>query len=327
MGPREESRQAGGTCTVVMYHYVRPAYTGEGIIGLSVDDFDAQLGALCSRYRMLQPEEFHDRLASRLAFPDGSCLLTFDDGLRDHYDYVLPVLRRHGVAGLFFILTKPLLEGRMATTHKVHLLRQRLGDREFRARVWERLPAKWRQPASDGGAGPQTARQRYRWDAPELAQVKELLNYRLPYPLTDRLIGGLFRRHVGDERKEAARFYLGRPELREMLSAGMAIGGHGHAHRIYARLKQAEQAQDVDRCLDALQQMTGRSVWAFCYPFGKPSTFTPGTWAHLERRGIRCAFASEPGVNRVGDNPYAFKRVDPKDVGARAVMEPDRCAA
>ena len=39
--------------------------------------------------------------------PENSCLLTFDDGYKDHIDYVLPELMKRKLQGSFF----PLSEG------------------------------------------------------------------------------------------------------------------------------------------------------------------------------------------------------------------------
>ena len=54
-------------------------------------------------------------------------LLTFDDGLRDHIDCVLPVLRTRNLWGLFYVPSKPIAEGRLLDVHKVHLALGRLG--------------------------------------------------------------------------------------------------------------------------------------------------------------------------------------------------------
>ena len=60
--------------------------------------------------------------------PDG-VLLTFDDGLRDHRDFVLPVLRERGLFGLFYVASGPAITGRILDVHKVHLAVGRMGGR------------------------------------------------------------------------------------------------------------------------------------------------------------------------------------------------------
>ena len=60
--------------------------------------------------------------------PDG-VLLTFDDGLRDHRDFVLPVLRERGLFGVFYVASGPAITGRILDVHKVHLVLGRMGGR------------------------------------------------------------------------------------------------------------------------------------------------------------------------------------------------------
>ena len=59
-------------------------------------------------------------------------LLTFDDGLSDHYQYVLPELRRRGLWGIFYIPAGPYQSGRMLDVHCIHLLIGRYGGEKVK---------------------------------------------------------------------------------------------------------------------------------------------------------------------------------------------------
>ena len=54
-------------------------------------------------------------------------LLTFDDGLADHYEHVLPLLVERGLFGFFYICTAPYATGRLLDVHRIHLYLGRLG--------------------------------------------------------------------------------------------------------------------------------------------------------------------------------------------------------
>ena len=56
--------------------------------------------------RYLSREEFESACESGRA-ADG-LVLTFDDGLIDHYRYVLPLLVERGLFGIFYVCTAPL---------------------------------------------------------------------------------------------------------------------------------------------------------------------------------------------------------------------------
>ena len=111
----------------VMYHYVRPAADGLPYFPyLSLADFERQLDDFASDYGFVDRDAFV-RWAEGGPAPDG-VLLTFDDGLRDHVDYVLPALQARGLFGLFYVSSGPAITGRILDVHKVHLALGRLGS-------------------------------------------------------------------------------------------------------------------------------------------------------------------------------------------------------
>ena len=95
---------------VVMYHYVRESIesSSSGIRPLLTGEFEEQLDWLEENYRIVSPEEFLSA-AKGGYLRDGKapCLLTFDDGTRDHLDVVAPILMRRSLSGVFFVLTWP----------------------------------------------------------------------------------------------------------------------------------------------------------------------------------------------------------------------------
>ena len=112
----------------VMYHYVRPAADGLPYFPyLSLADFERQLDDFASDYGFVDRDAFV-RWAEGGPAPAG-VLLTFDDGLRDHVDYVLPALQARGLFGLFYVSSGPAVTGRILDVHKVHLALGRLGVR------------------------------------------------------------------------------------------------------------------------------------------------------------------------------------------------------
>ena len=110
-----------------MYHYVRPAEDGLPYFPyLSLADFERQLDDFASDYGFVDRDAFI-RWAEGGPAPAG-VLLTFDDGLRDHVDYVLPALQARGLFGLFYVSSGPAVTGRILDVHKVHLALGRLGS-------------------------------------------------------------------------------------------------------------------------------------------------------------------------------------------------------
>lgn len=95
---------------ILMYHYVSPLPPGADDIriGLTVEPnvFQQHIDYLVTAgYKPISLYEIRDALLSGQPLPPNPVVLTFDDGYIDHYDYVFPVLQRHGFTATFFIIT------------------------------------------------------------------------------------------------------------------------------------------------------------------------------------------------------------------------------
>ena len=79
--------------TIVTYHYVREISGSNypNIKGLEFSGFKRQLDYLEKNFNIIKPL---DLINNSFSLPENSCLLTFDDGLKDHIKYVLPELNK-----------------------------------------------------------------------------------------------------------------------------------------------------------------------------------------------------------------------------------------
>lgn len=303
-------------CLTTMYHYVRDGAgpSERDIHGLTPRDFEAQLDRLCDGMTPIDWPTLVAWRAERTSIPENAFLLTFDDGLADHFEVVFPILESRGLRGVFFVQSNVLIDGTMDSAHEIHLLIHTLGTASLGELVRERL-------ASHGIAGdrdcfhfdPRQAHLTYPYETPEAAELKYLLAFVLPCDLRNELIHELFISHVGDPREYAARWYLQWDQIIALEAAGHTIGGHGHDHEPYVRLTVSEQARDMVRCASILREGLGAGRRPFSYPYG----------SHDEDIARRCAFCGfvngfttrEGWVDRHAD-PHRLCRVDTINVDA-----------
>lgn len=110
----------------LMYHYVRPEPVGlDSFVYLHVSDFARQLDWLADHIGFVSRADFERAIET--CQPPSGALLTFDDGLADHYDHVLPILRDRGLWGTFYIPTGVYQTGKLLDVHRIHLLLGRFG--------------------------------------------------------------------------------------------------------------------------------------------------------------------------------------------------------
>lgn len=303
------------TLLTVMYHYVRDVKDTEfpELKALDIDAFRAQVDYCASRYEMAS-------LASALAFLSGEyqperplCLLTFDDGLADHYEHVTPILVDRGIQGVFFLTTGCIEEGFVLSVHKSHFLMAFLGFHRYRDELLNRLQAL--HPGLTPVPDEVRAGQTYRWDELEVATFKYLMNYQLTPDLRDEVLTSVFLDALGGEEEFAARVYLSWARAREMQAAGMSIGGHTHTHPVLSECAPTRQREEIERCNSLLTRRMGKQeLLPFAYPYGKQTTFNSVSVDLLRGVGFACAFSTEVGMGVRGVDPFAVPRVDPKDL-------------
>jgi peptidoglycan/xylan/chitin deacetylase (PgdA/CDA1 family) len=301
---------------VVMYHYVRdlPNTSFPRIKGMLTSDFRQQLAALQNQYEMATLESALDFLQGVYSPHRDLCLLTFDDGLNDHYSEVTPILVDHDLQGLFFLITSCLQEHCVAPVHMNHFLMATLDfefyRRDFFQRLHELVPCIQSYNEIDNA----TAQRIYRWDTPEIASFKYLFNFMLDWSIRDQVVKALFEEHIGDEKSFSQTLYPSWEEARQMQTAGMLMGGHSHQHKPLATLSDEELHWDLSTCQGLLaEHLQPQDLWPFSYPYGKQDSFNDAAVRQLKRLGFSCSFGTEVGVNLPGMDLFALRRIDCKD--------------
>lgn len=303
-------RDGEAELVAIVYHYVRDPTTSRfpRIKGMTPFEFRNQIAQLRRCYEMATLESAMAFLAGRYSPRRSLCLLTFDDGLKEHAREVLEILTGTGLYGVFFVTTA-CLDGAVASVHKNHHLMAWLGFDNYREAVMRQL----RQlPVPVADPDPVRAALAYPWDRPEVAAFKYLLNYALPEEWRCGIVDALFATHLGDERVVAREIYLDGDDARRMQRAGMAIGGHSHRHVPLTQLTAGAQTDDAVQCARRLRaELDEQLHWAYSYPYGASNADSPRALADA---GFDSGFALDGGSNRAGQDAYCIRRVDTKDL-------------
>jgi peptidoglycan/xylan/chitin deacetylase (PgdA/CDA1 family) len=295
----------------VMYHYVRPGRLAPPHFRyLPLDSFRRQLDHFQSTGHISTQAEFEQALASGQPDPR-SVVLTFDDGLRDHHDYVLPELRARGLWGLFYVATLPHVAHQVLDVHKVHLALGRRGGR----RVLEELENVIRPEMLEPQYVAQLSGAIYQGHVEDeaTALVKRWLNYYLKLEHRSQACDEMFQRTGGNDARDAELHYASRDQLRTMRAAGLSVGAHSVRHRLLSQLSDEEQAQEVLGSIQTLSELLGEAVNTFCFPYGGAHSFNAHTLALLERAEIRYCFSVEPrdiSASDLRERPLSLPRYD-----------------
>jgi len=299
----------------IMYHYVRNTEDSEfpGIHAVREETFVSQIEALLAKYEPASFSTMIDYLHGEYHPRRSLFVVTFDDGLKEHGNFVTEALNNRGVQGQFFIPTACLEEHYVLPVHKNHLLLASLPFQRYREMFMQELRSNY--PGSNLEIDDNQVRKTYRWDKMEVARFKFLSNYKLPVHQRDHILKIIFQREIGNEKEFAQKFYLDWSDLNAMYNKGMLIGGHGHMHGVLSNLTNEAMSTEIETCFDLIRNRTQIStISCFSYPFGKRETYNPFAIKLLRKLGVRISYTSIGGLNSVDSDPFQLARIDPKDL-------------
>ncbi len=279
---------------VFTYHRIgRPGeFDDPDLFSATVEDFDTHVRLLADRFCIV-PAGAADL---DLARPARRIAITLDDGYRDQVE-AARVLRRHGVPGSFFICTGFVDAPRVAWWDEIAWLSRSL-RRDLRASPWlpEGLHVVGR-PADQVRRGINAG---YKRAAGE--QGEAFLDRLAEEAGQDRLTS----EHARDQ-------WMGWDDVRDLVAAGMEVGGHTVSHPVLATLPGQAQREEIAGSLRRLRDELHRPIDTFAYPVGGRWTFDDRTTALLAEVGVRRAFSFCGGVNprrtSAPRDPYDVLRV------------------
>jgi peptidoglycan/xylan/chitin deacetylase (PgdA/CDA1 family) len=104
---------------------------------------------------------------------------------------------------------------------------------------------------------------------------------------------------------EAPEQMMDAAQVREWLAAGHEIGSHTLSHPYLTRISRIEAAEEIKASRKKLQDLFGRAIDHFCYPYGDWNEATRDLACDA---GYKPACTTIAGVNTLADSPFALKR-------------------
>ena len=263
--------------TIVTYHYVRPIKKSSYplIKGLELESFKIQLDYLEKNYKIIAMESLINFAKNSAQLPDSPCLLTFDDGYKDHYLYVFPELKKRGIQGSFFAVAKTVLEKKILDINKIHFIlakepnanllikkiKKLLGDYTNKTDSKKLLSFDeyWKKYAVANTL-----------DTKEIVFLKKILQHALPENVREKFCDFLFDRYVEKTQSEfATELYISEEEIKEMIQSNMYFGSHSYKHPWLNTLSKNFQLKEIEKGLNFLNKIGAPTIdWVMNYPYG-----------------------------------------------------------
>ena len=294
---------------VLTYHGVLPE--GYRVIDphldgnlLSEEHLRQQIRFLKTDYEVISPEDFRASCEAKCKLPPRAVLLTCDDGLRNHFTAMLPVLQEAAVRCLFFVIGASRENAATMLWHEQLYLLFLAGAETIRLDLTE---AGVRSEAHGRSAKRALWRslvvQLSAFDGQRRRKLLDEIQMQLGVPES-------WDAKYREDPLLAARFLtLNRDELRQLANAGMTIGAHTDSHPNLSQMPEDLVVRELRQNRQELELTLGQQVWALAYPFGDPGSVSAREIALAEQCGFTCAFVNYE-YKFEGDCPrFAFPRV------------------
>jgi hypothetical protein len=103
-------------------------------------------------------------------------------------------------------------------------------------------------------------------------------------------------------------------QVRDLLESGMDVGGHTVNHPILSQVEDSRARAEIAAGKEQLEEITGRPVFLFAYPNGKPGTdYNPRHVSMVRELGFSGAVSAASGVASRSTDVYQLPRFGPWD--------------
>jgi peptidoglycan/xylan/chitin deacetylase (PgdA/CDA1 family) len=273
----------------------------------NVRQFQCDLEFFLRYYSPVTERDVISRLHDDGRLPERSVLLTFDDGFREVYDIIAPLLRSKGVPASFFLMTAAIDNKELCYTQKKSLL--------IDALTHEQKPLILNEVARTLSLGREC-------DATSIAGHIRRIPHRGRHVLDEvaAIMGCDLQEYLTSRRP-----YLTSEEVESLVRQGFTIGAHSVDHPSYAELTLQEQLDQTHRSMRWLADRFNIRCHSFAFPYRSNGVSLEFFQAMFRADGLRVSFGTG-GLLR-HPFPYNLSRSTPElsDAPASEALARDFC--
>jgi peptidoglycan/xylan/chitin deacetylase (PgdA/CDA1 family) len=262
--------------------------------------FRQQLQYLKAHYHVIHPEDFRTWVEQGKPLPSRAVLVTCDDGLVNTLTDMVPILQSETVSCLFFVTGascrndpgmlwyEELYQLMRVRPSKGHDLQLPL-EEGAQSHPGESFQGAWWNTVRRASLLPANARAEW------IDHVRSQCEQTQTWPSAGR-----------SERRWRL---LNIAELKRLSDAGMSIGAHTLSHPVLSLCSEEEARREIQESKCDLERALGKTVWAFAYPFGDPSTIGQREVRLAREAGYTCAFLNVEHWDVTPANVFALPRI------------------
>jgi peptidoglycan/xylan/chitin deacetylase (PgdA/CDA1 family) len=302
------------SCKIVMYHYVRPIKNSKYpcIKGLELINFKKQIMFFREKFGFQNLDFLFNE--SFLEGNKAPAILTFDDGLKDHFRHVYPILKSKNIQGLFFPPAKPILENIVLDVHKIHFILAMESDKSKIVKdIFEKIISYQKDYDLEN---PKNLWDKLaissRFDTGEVIFIKRILQRELPIKIRTEITNELFVKYVTSNESDFSKeLYMSLDEIDEMRENGMYFGSHGYSHQWLSYMSEKNLNIELEKSYEFCERISPNTKKIMCYPYGD---YNESVINKIKNIGFTGGLTTKTGNAELNDkNLFTLNRYDTND--------------
>ena len=296
------------------YHYIRDNSAEQyfpRILGTSVDEFEKHIEMFSNYFKLITPSD-------ALSFSNGDynfkeneigLLLTFDDGLSDHYT-AAKILAKHGIKAIFFIPTCILKDELPANPIILHYCIAKFGLSSFLIFLKSSLEKNLNNFNKH--------MKKFSYIKGNYDEVIQKIKYFFKYELNEKLsrliLLEIYENMFHDKFSNAMEImHLTKNQISEMIEMGHSIGTHTHSHISIGTSNLADDKLNFEiiQPKNYIENTFKIKSDFMSYPFGKTIDCLSSKELIIKTDSYKLAFTVEEILNKKSTSPYELGRYMP----------------
>ncbi len=276
--------------TILMYHGITakhdPVANFDGK-HVKVTRFEKQLAHLKRRYSIISLGDLMEARLGKKVLPTNPVLVTFDDGYRNMYTQLLPLLKKENIPVTIFLPTAYIGKNEIGWYDAIAAAIAQTKEKEITVAGKRYLLEKEKQKCA--------AILELKIQASENPKIKEQL-------IAEVIVQTKFNAEKRDEDFS----YMTWEQCREMQHAEVTFGSHSITHPFLSKEKDAEVEKELCESKRIIERKLGEECTVFAYPFGD---YDSRIAEQTKKAGYLLAVTTAYGKNTKETSSYKLKRI------------------
>jgi len=305
------------------YHYIRPNKELDlfsRLLGINIQEFQNHISMLKKNYEILDLNDLLDFFKNKKStkFQKIGMLLTFDDGLSDHYE-AAKILHQNSICGTFFIPTCIIDEKLPANPIIIHYVIAKFGISTF-INEFNSIKNNFNLPKGDFelhfSPGDDI------WKI--ISEIKTIFKYTLDYSLSRQILLQIYEKLFLPEFPNAMEImHLTKDQISDMIQMGHSVGTHSHTHISLHGQNYPKNIfeKEIIYPKNYLESHFGTSVLSMSYPFGQPQDCFSSNDLKLMTNDYELCFTVNDILNSSNTSPLEIGRYLPLSSDTTSILD------